>query len=332
MANKRILVPGGAGYIGSHAVKALIGSGAEVIVADDLETGFKQAVDPAAKFYQGDIRDRAFLDDLFDKEHIDGVIHFAAYSQVGQSMEKPLDYYDNNVNGTRVLLSAMLAHGVKNIVFSSTAATYGEPRNIPILESDPTEPTSAYGATKLAMEQMMRWCAGAYGLNYVSLRYFNACGAHESGSIGEAHEPESHLIPLILQVPGGRRPCISVYGEDYPTRDGTCVRDYIHVMDLAEAHLLAMDYLFAGGASDVFNLGNGVGFTVKEVIAAAEAVVAAPIPAKTVPRRPGDPAQLVASSQKARAVLGWKPSRCEFSTIISTAWNWHKNHPNGYGA
>lgn len=331
MKNRHILVPGGAGYIGSHAVKALIESGAKVIVVDNLETGFEQAVDPAAKFYKGDIRDRAFLEGVFEKEQIDGVIHFAAYSQVGQSMEIPLDYYDNNVNGTRVLLSTMLANGVKNIVFSSTAAAYGEPRNIPILESDPTEPTSAYGATKLAMEQMMRWCAGAYGLNYVSLRYFNASGAHESGLIGEAHEPESHLIPLVLQVPAGKRPYVSIYGDDYPTRDGTCVRDYIHVMDLAEAHVLAMDYLFSGGASDIFNLGNGVGFTVKEVIAAAEAVVGASIPAKTVPRRPGDPAQLVASSEKAKAVLGWKPSRCELATIISSAWNWHKAHPNGYG-
>lgn len=332
MTNKRILVPGGAGYIGSHTVDALVAAGNRVVVVDDLETGFRQAVHPAAAFYQGDIRDKGFLDGVFEKEPIDAVIHFAAYSQVGESMQKPLAYYDNNVNGTRVLLSAMLAHGVKNIVFSSTAATYGEPQNIPILEGDPTVPTNAYGATKLAMEGMMRWCAGAYGLNYVSLRYFNACGAHEDGRIGEAHNPESHLIPLILQVPNGQRPYISVFGDDYPTRDGTCVRDYIHVMDLAEAHLLAADYLLAGGASDVFNLGNGVGFTVKEVIAAAQEVVGAPIAAKTMPRRAGDPAQLVASSDKARAVLGWKPTRYDIHTIISTAWNWHKAHPQGYGA
>lgn len=332
MARRRIFVPGGAGYIGSHAVKALVESGAEVVVADDLETGFRQAVDPAARFYRGDIRDKAFLDSLFEKEPIDAVIHFAAYSQVGESMKIPLRYYDNNVNGTRVLLSSMLEHGVKNIAFSSTAAAYGEPTHIPILENDPTEPTSAYGATKLAMEQMMRWCAAAYGLNYVSLRYFNACGAHESGRIGEAHDPESHLIPLILQVSAGKRPYISIYGDDYPTRDGTCVRDYIHVTDLAEAHILAADYLLAGGRSDIFNLGNGVGFTVKEVVAAAEDAVGASIPARVVPRRPGDPAQLVASSEKAKAVLGWKPTRQDLRTIISSAWNWHRNHPDGYGA
>lgn len=332
MEKRRILVPGGAGYIGSHAVKSLIESGFEAIVADNLETGFEKAVDPAARFYKGDIRDKAFLDGMFEKERIDGVIHFAAYSQVGESMGIPLDYYDNNVSGTRVLLSSMLEHGVKHIVFSSTAATYGEPENIPILESDRTEPTSAYGATKLAMEQMMRWCAGAYGLSYVSLRYFNACGAHEGAAIGEAHNPESHLIPLVLQVPGGKRPYISIFGDDYPTRDGTCVRDYIHVTDLAEAHLLAMDYLFAGGRSDIFNLGNGVGFTVREVIAAAERVVGAPIPAKVEPRRPGDPAQLVASSEKAKAVLGWNPTRDDLNTIIESAWNWHKAHPEGYAS
>ena len=313
MSNKRILVPGGAGYIGAHTVAALVESGAQVVVVDDLETGFEKAIDPAAKFYQGDIRDKAFLDGVFEKEPIDAVIHFAAYSQVG-------------------LLSSMIEHDVKKIVFSSTAATYGEPRNIPILESDPTEPTNAYGATKLAMEGMMRWCARAYGLKFVSLRYFNACGAHSRGHIGEAHNPESHLIPLILQVPNGQRPYISIFGDDYPTRDGTCVRDYIHVMDLSEAHLLAADYLLSGGESDVFNLGNGVGFTVKEVIQAAEEVVGAAIPAKIAPRRAGDPAQLVASSDKAKSILGWKPSRYDIHTILSDAWSWHKAHPHGYEA
>ncbi|MFR5933501.1 MAG: UDP-glucose 4-epimerase GalE [Oscillospiraceae bacterium] len=332
MSNKRILVPGGAGYIGAHTVAALVESGAQVVVVDDLETGFEKAIDPAAKFYQGDIRDKAFLDGVFEKEPIDAVIHFAAYSQVGESMENPLKYYDNNLNGTRVLLSSMIEHDVKKIVFSSTAATYGEPRNIPILESDPTEPTNAYGATKLAMEGMMRWCARAYGLKFVSLRYFNACGAHSRGHIGEAHNPESHLIPLILQVPNGQRPYISIFGDDYPTRDGTCVRDYIHVMDLSEAHLLAADYLLSGGESDVFNLGNGVGFTVKEVIQAAEEVVGASIPAKIAPRRAGDPAQLVASSDKAKSILGWKPSRYDIHTILSDAWSWHKAHPHGYEA
>ena len=332
MSNKRILVPGGAGYIGAHTVAALVESGAQVVVVDDLETGFEKAIDPAAKFYQGDIRDKAFLDGVFEKEPIDAVIHFAAYSQVGESMENPLKYYDNNLNGTRVLLSSMIEHDVKKIVFSSTAATYGEPRNIPILESDPTEPTSAYGATKLAMEGMMRWCARAYGLKFVSLRYFNACGAHPSGVIGEAHNPESHLIPIILQVANGTRKQISIFGDDYPTRDGTCVRDYIHVTDLAQAHILALDYLLAGGENNVFNLGNGVGFTVKEVIDAARRVTGHPIPAVVSPRRAGDPAQLIASSQKAMDVLGWKPEYAALDTILSTAWKWHSTHPDGYGA
>ena len=332
MSNKRILVPGGAGYIGSHTVAALVESGAQVVVVDDLETGFEKAIDPAAKFYQGDIRDKAFLDSVFEKEPIDAVIHFAAYSQVGESMENPLKYYDNNLCGTKVLLESMVAHGVDKIVFSSTAATYGEPENIPILEGDPTHPTNTYGETKLSMERMFHWVGQAHGLRYVSLRYFNACGAHSRGHIGEAHNPESHLIPLILQVPNGQRPYISIFGDDYPTRDGTCVRDYIHVMDLSEAHLLAADYLLSGGESDVFNLGNGVGFTVKEVIQAAEEVVGASIPAKIAPRRAGDPAQLVASSDKAKSILGWKPSRYDIHTILSDAWSWHKAHPHGYEA
>lgn len=329
MSNKRILVPGGAGYIGSHTVAALVESGAQVVVVDDLETGFEKAIDPAAKFYQGDIRDKAFLDSVFEKEPIDAVIHFAAYSQVGESMENPLKYYDNNLNGTRVLLSSMIEHDVKKIVFSSTAATYGEPRNIPILESDPTEPTNAYGATKLAMEGMMRWCARAYGLKFVSLRYFNACGAHSRGHIGEAHNPESHLIPLILQVPNGQRPYISIFGDDYPTRDGTCVRDYIHVKDLAEAHLLALEYLDRGGKSDVFNLGSGTGYSVREIIDTARRVTGRPIPVKAEPRRSGDPSVLIASNKKAAEVLGWKPSR-SLEQIVADAWAWHSGHPNGY--
>ena len=325
-----ILVLGGAGYIGSHTVYELIEAGKQVVIADNLETGHIEAVHPKAKFYQGDIRDRAFVDSVFDNEQIDGVIHFAANSLVGESMTNPLKYYDNNLCGTKVLLESMVAHGIDKIVFSSTAATYGEPERVPILETDRTEPTNCYGETKLSMEKMFKWTGLAHGLRFVSLRYFNACGAHVSGKIGEAHNPESHLIPLILQVPNGKRDFISIFGDDYDTKDGTCIRDYIHVTDLAQAHILAMDYLMNGGESNIFNLGNGVGFTVKEVIDTAREVTGHPIPAKTTPRRAGDPAQLIASSEKARRVLGWHPEHADLREIIETAWNWHKNHPNGF--
>lgn len=325
-----ILVLGGAGYIGSHTVYELIDAGKEVVIADNLETGHIEAVHPKAKFYQGDIRDRAFIDLVFDKEKIEGVIHFAANSLVGESMTNPLKYYDNNLCGTKVLLESMVAHGIDKIVFSSTAATYGEPERVPILETDRTEPTNCYGETKLSMEKMFKWTGLAHGLRFVSLRYFNACGAHVSGQIGEAHNPESHLIPLILQVPNGQREFISIFGDDYDTKDGTCIRDYIHVTDLAQAHILAMDYLMRGGESDIFNLGNGVGFTVKEVIDTARTVTGHPIPAKVTPRRVGDPAQLIASSEKARSVLGWNPQHADLEEIIASAWNWHNNHPNGF--
>ena len=325
-----ILVLGGAGYIGSHTVYELIEAGKQVVIADNLETGHIEAVHPKAKFYQGDIRDRTFVDSVFDNEQIDGVIHFAANSLVGESMTNPLKYYDNNLCGTKVLLESMVAHGIDKIVFSSTAATYGEPERVPILETDRTEPTNCYGETKLSMEKMFKWTGLAHGLRFVSLRYFNACGAHVSGKIGEAHNPESHLIPLILQVPNGKRDFISIFGDDYDTKDGTCIRDYIHVTDLAQAHILAMDYLMNGGESNIFNLGNGVGFTVKEVIDTAREVTGHPIPAKTTPRRAGDPAQLIASSEKARRVLGWHPEHADLREIIETAWNWHKNHPNGF--
>ncbi len=325
-----VLVLGGAGYIGSHTVYELIEAGKEVIVADNLQTGFRAAVHPKAKFYELDIRDKGALDTLFQAEKIDGVIHFAASSQVGESMKDPLKYYDNNLYGTMVLLKSMVEHGVDKIVFSSTAATYGEPERVPILENDKTNPTNCYGQTKLAMEQMMKWTGQAHGLSYVALRYFNACGAKLTGEIGEAHSPETHLIPLILQVPLGQRKAISIFGDDYPTKDGTCVRDYIHVTDLAQAHILALDYLMAGGSSDVFNLGNGVGFTVKEVIDVARKVTGDEIPAEIAPRRAGDPAQLIASSKKAIDILGWKPEYDSLETIVSSAWNWHKNHPKGY--
>ena len=320
-----ILVLGGAGYIGSHTVYELIDAGREVVVADNLQTGFRAAVHPKAKFYQLDIRDRGALDTLFQAEQIEGVIHFAASSQVGESMSDPLKYYDNNLYGTMVLLQSMVAHGVNKIVFSSTAATYGEPERVPILEDDRTVPTNCYGQTKLAMEHMMGWVSQAHGLKYVALRYFNA-----SGQIGEAHDPETHLIPIILQVPLGQREAVSVFGEDYPTKDGTCIRDYIHVTDLAQAHILALDYLLKGGDNDVFNLGNGVGFTVKEVIDVARSVTGHPIPAHMAPRRAGDPAQLIASSEKAVKVLGWKPQYNDLNTIVASAWAWHKSHPNGF--
>ena len=326
-----ILVPGGAGYIGSHTVDALIEGGHDVIVLDNLETGYREAVHPAARFYKGDLRDKDFVDTVLGKENVEVVIHFAANSLVGESMVNPLKYYDNNLNGTRVLLSGMVAHGVKKIVFSSTAATYGEPVRIPIVEDDPTVPTNTYGETKLAMERMFYWAAKAYGLRYVSLRYFNACGAHESGRIGEAHAPETHLIPLILKTALGQRERIDIFGDDYPTKDGTCVRDYIHVSDLAQAHILAMEHLLRGGSSGIFNLGNGVGFTVKEVITAAERVAGRPIPKAVAPRRAGDPAHLVASSERARSLLGWKPQIPGIEEIVASAWKWHSGHPNGFG-
>lgn len=325
-----ILVLGGAGYIGSHTVYELIDNGEDVVIIDNLLTGHKEAVHPKARFYKGDIRDKEFLDSVFKKEKIDAVIHFAASSLVGESMEKPLKYYDNNLCGTKILLDSMVEHGIDKIVFSSTAAVYGEPERIPILETDKTEPTNTYGETKLSMEKMFKWVGKAHGLRYVSLRYFNACGAHVSGKIGEDHNPESHLIPLILQVPNGKREFISIFGEDYQTKDGTCIRDYIHVTDLAQAHILAVKYLQNGGKSDIFNLGNGIGFSVKEVIETARKVTQKEIPAKVTTRRTGDPAKLIASSDKAKKVLGWKPQHAELDEIISTAWNWHKNHPDGF--
>lgn len=326
----RILVLGGAGYIGSHTVYELVDAGYEVIVIDNLLTGFKEAVHPQAKFYEGDIRDKIFLDNILSKEKIDGVIHFAASSQVGESMKNPLKYYNNNLCGTEVLLESMVEHGIDKIVFSSTAATYGEPESIPILETARTLPTNCYGETKLSMEKMFKWISKAHNLRYVSLRYFNACGAHPNGKIGEAHNPETHLIPLVLQVPNGKREYISVFGNDYDTKDGTCVRDYIHVNDLAQAHILAMEYLSKGGESNIFNLGNGVGFTVKEVIETARKVTNHTIPIREEERRAGDPSVLIASSEKARKVLGWKPQYADLETVISTAWKWHVNHPDGY--
>ncbi|SFR91484.1 UDP-glucose 4-epimerase GalE [Anaeromicropila populeti] len=326
----KVLVLGGAGYIGSHTVYELADSGAEVVIVDNLETGHLEAVHPAAKFYKGDIRDRGFVDSVFEQEKVDAVIHFAANSLVGESMTNPLKYYDNNLCGTKVLLESMVAHGVDKIVFSSTAATYGEPERVPIMETDKTEPTNTYGETKLAMEKMFKWTGKAHNLRFVSLRYFNACGAHKSGIIGEAHSPETHLIPLILQVPNGKRDAIQVFGDDYDTKDGTCIRDYIHVTDLAQAHILAVKYLMEGNESSIFNLGNGVGFTVNEVIEAARKATGLPIKAVVSPKRAGDPARLIASSDKARTVLGWKPEHTDLEEIIASAWKWHSTHPDGF--
>ena len=265
-----ILVCGGAGYIGSHTVHQLIKSNEDVVIVDNLQTGHLKAINSKAKFYKGDIRDHAFLDKVFSENNIEAVIHFAANSLVGESMTNPLLYFNNNVYGMQVLLESMVKHNIDKIVFSSTAAVYGEPKKVPILEDDETNPTNTYGETKLTMEKMMKWVNKANGIKFVSLRYFNVAGALEDGSIGEDHSPETHLIPLILQVPLKKREHITVFGDDYPTEDGTCIRDYIHVLDLADAHIKALNYLRAGNESNIFNLGNGKGFSVKEMIDATK--------------------------------------------------------------
>ncbi|NMO96795.1 UDP-glucose 4-epimerase GalE [Paenibacillus lemnae] len=324
-----VLVTGGAGYIGSHTVAELLERGEEVVVIDSLETGHREAL-LGGKLYEGDLRDKALLKTLFAENDIDAVIHFAANSLVGESMNNPVKYYDNNVYGTLCLLEAMNEAGVKRIVFSSTAATYGEPEKVPIEEKDRTQPTNVYGETKLMMERMMSWFDKVQGIKYVSLRYFNAAGSHASGKIGEDHRPESHLIPLVLQTALKQRDHISVFGEDYPTPDGTCVRDYIHVSDLADAHLRAVEYLRRGEESNIFNLGNGLGFSVKEVIETSKKVTGRDIPVVLEARRAGDPAVLIASSEKARTLLGWIPSRVQLEDIIQDAWRWHVSHPNGY--
>ncbi|MFC4779588.1 UDP-glucose 4-epimerase GalE [Paenibacillus sp. GCM10023252] len=324
-----VLVTGGAGYIGSHAVAALQERGEEIVIVDNLQQGHREAL-LGGKLYVGDLRDADFMDTVFKENQIDAVIHFAANSLVGESMQNPGKYYHNNVYGTLCLLDKMNEYGVRRIVFSSTAATYGEPENVPIDEYDRTKPTNAYGETKLAMEKMMSWFDSAHGIKYISLRYFNAAGAHESGKIGEDHHPETHLIPIVLQAALGQRPHISVFGEDYSTPDGTCIRDYIHVSDLADAHVLAVDRLREGKESAVYNLGNGQGFSVKEVIEIARQVTGREIKAVMEPRRVGDPATLVASSQRARTELGWNPTRNKLEDIILSAWRWHESHPAGY--
>ena len=326
---KTILVAGGAGYIGSHMVALLVKRGYEVVVADNLRTGHWQSVKGARRLYVGDLRDAAFLNRVFGENHIDGVINFAAFSLVGESVTDPLKYYENNVEGAVSLLSAMRAHGVDKIVFSSTAATYGEPEKQPIEESDRTEPTNPYGATKLAIENMLKWCDRAYGIHYVALRYFNAAGSDTEAGIGEDHDPESHLIPLVMKTALGQRDHIGIYGEDYPTPDGTCVRDYIHVKNLAQAHLLALEYLARGGESDVFNLGSGNGYSVRQIIETARRITGREIRATAEPRRSGDPSVLIASNKKAAERLGWHPA-LGLDQIVSDAWAWHSSHPNGY--
>ncbi len=324
-----VLVTGGAGYIGSHTVAALLERKEDVVIVDNMMQGHRDAV-LGGTVCVGDLRDRSWLESIIENHGITEVIHFAASSLVGESMQDPGKYYDNNVYGTLCLLEAMRHQGVNRIVFSSTAATYGEPEQVPISETDSTLPTNTYGETKLAMEQMMRWFDSAYGMKYVSLRYFNAAGALPDGRIGEDHSPETHLIPLILQVPLGKRDHISIFGDDYPTTDGTCIRDYIHVCDLADAHILALEKLRQGGESSIYNLGSGNGFSVKEVIDVCRKVTGHAIPAIVQPRRAGDPAVLIASSARVQSELGWSPKRDSLEAIVGDAWRWHLANPNGY--
>lgn len=325
-----VLVCGGAGYIGSHTVYELIERGHSVVVVDSLIKGHKAAVHNEAKFYLGDIRDEEFMDRVFKENNIDAVIDFVAFSLVGESVNEPFKYYENNVYGTLKLLEAMERAGVKKIVFSSTAATYGEPENDIIVESDKTNPTNPYGETKLTVEKMLKWADNAYGIKFVALRYFNAAGAHISGKIGEDHSPETHLIPIILQTALGQREKMFIFGDDYDTPDGTCVRDYIHVTDLADAHIKALEKLFKTNESGIYNLGNGKGFSVKEVIEKAKKVTGKDFKVEIEARRSGDPSTLIASSEKAIKELGWKPKFNTLDKIIETAWNWHKDHKNGY--
>jgi UDP-glucose 4-epimerase len=325
-----VLITGGAGYIGSHAVKMFIAAGHNVVVIDNLSTGFIHSVDEKAIFYNIDIRDFKKVKDVLISNEIEIVIHFAAFSLVAQSMEIPLAYYNNNVYGTMVLLDAMKESNVKKIVFSSSAAVYGEQSIMPITENANVLPTNAYGATKLAMEKMMRWADISHGIKYISLRYFNVAGAHYSGTIGENHNPETHLIPLVLQVPQGKRTHIDVYGNDYDTSDGTCVRDYIHIEDLIEAHMLAMKQLFKVNKSNIYNLGSGQGFSVLEIIKAARKITNSDIRIVQSKRRDGDPAKLIASSEKAEKELGWVRKFNDISSIISSAWKYHQFHKEGY--
>ncbi|MEK7812791.1 MAG: UDP-glucose 4-epimerase GalE [Candidatus Desantisbacteria bacterium] len=326
-----ILVTGGAGYIGSHTVKELAKRGFETVVYDNLGKGHREAV-VAGEFVHGDLGDVETLRETFNQYRIDSVVHFAANSEVGESVKNPAKYFQNNVANGLNLLNVMLENGVNKIVFSSTAAVYGEPCRLPILESDKTMPANPYGESKLIFENILKYYCVAYGLRYISLRYFNAAGADPDGVIGEDHYPETHLIPLTLQVASGQKDVLKIFGTDYPTPDGTCIRDYIHVVDLAQAHILALEALEDGCSSMICNLGNGKGYSVKEVIEIAREVTGCKIPAIETERRDGDPAVLVASSAKIIQELGWKPELADLKTIITTAWQWHKNHPVGYTA
>jgi UDP-glucose 4-epimerase len=323
-----VLVTGGAGYIGSVVTAQLLASGRQVIVCDNLSHGSKRAIPAGAQAVFADTADRAALDQIFSQHRVDAVIHMAAFIEAGESMQVPEKYFRNNTANSLTLLEAMLSHKVQRLVFSSTAALYGTPERTPIEETDPLKPTNTYGESKLLVEQMLTWFNRIYGLRYASLRYFNAAGA--AGDLGEDHIPESHLIPLTLQVALGKRPHISIYGTDYPTPDGTCIRDYIHVSDLASAHLLALDALRQRDKL-IYNLGNGRGFSVREVVETVRRVTAHPIPAQEAPRRPGDPAVLVAASDRIQRELHWKPRFTSLESIVRSAWEWRRAHPEGYG-
>ena len=324
MTAATVLVAGGAGYIGSHMVNALQGAGHHAIVLDDLSRGHRDLVVSGSAFIPGSIQDTTLLDQIFTDHRIDAVMHFAAHSQVGESVTAPLIYYRNNVAATVELIAAMVRHDVRRFIFSSTAAVYGEPETTPITENHPLRPANPYGVTKMTVERMLSDCDTAHGIKSICLRYFNAAGADENGRIGERHDPETHLIPLVLTVATGQRDRISIFGTDYPTPDGTCLRDYVHVTDLSRAHLLALDALLGGGDSAVYNLGNSKGHSVREVITLARKITGHPIPAEEVGRRAGDPANLVAGSDKARKELGWQPHYEQLETIIETAWQWHR--------
>lgn len=326
-----VLVLGGAGYIGSHTVDRLVEAGKDVVVVDSLVTGHLAAVRKEAKFYQGDLADKDFMRKVFtENPDIDAVIHFAAFSLVAESMKDPLKYFDNNTAGMVKLLEVMNEFDIKYIVFSSTAATYGIPEKMPIYEDDPQLPINPYGESKLMMEKIMRWADEAYGIKFVALRYFNVAGAKPDGSIGEDHHPETHLLPIVLQVAMGEREKLQIFGDDYNTPDGTNVRDYVHPFDLADAHILAVDYLRNGNESSAFNLGSSTGFSNLEIVKAAREVTGKEIPAEIAARRGGDPDTLIAASEKARKVLGWKPEFDDINKIIETAWKWHTTHPQGY--
>lgn len=327
----RILVTGGAGYIGSHAVLALQQAGYDVIVLDNLVYGHRDIVETVLKteFVEGDTNDRPLLDQLFATHDIAAVMHFAAYAYVGESVSEPAKYYQNNVVGTLTLLDAMRAAGVDKFVFSSTCATYGVPTTVPIPEDHPQNPINPYGMTKLMVEKILQDYDKAYNLRSVRFRYFNAAGADPEGRLGEDHAPETHLIPLVLLTALGKRESVSIFGLDYPTPDGTCIRDYIHVTDLAQAHVLGLEYLLKGGATTVFNLGNGNGFSVKEVIETARQITGREIPAIECPRRPGDPPALVGGSDRARSILGWNPQYADLAKILTHAWKWHQRRHGG---